>query len=228
MSRIAQMYEFACRVVLLVLVVHIAFLVFSLAGLIILGVFPAFSATIATYRAWVRDVKDRRWSVKQTWKLFFHFWKDDLVWANIVGYPLTLIAVFLFVDYMLVNNNYLGAPTYAVSGILLLLNVVYSLFATLVWVVRANFDEDFFWILKQTLTLVIVRPLCSLMLIIMLLLVLFSYAKWPGLALAFGVSVPLFAVVVVVYSFARLPGMDIHVLEPNPKLAKKRNQQRDR
>ncbi len=52
MSRIAQMYEFACRVVLLVLVVHIAFLVFSLAGLVILGVFPAFSATIATYRAW--------------------------------------------------------------------------------------------------------------------------------------------------------------------------------
>ena len=65
------------------------------------------------------------------------------------------------------------------------------------------------------------------MLIIMLLLVLFSYAKWPGLALAFGTSVPLFAVVVVVYSFARLPGMDIHTLEPNPKLAKKRNQQRN-
>ena len=105
--------------------------------------------------------------------------------------------------------------------------MVYLLFATLVWVVRANFDEDFFWILKQTLTLVIVRPLCSLMLIIALLLVLFSYAKWPGLALAFGVSVPLFAVVVVVYSFARIPGMDIHVLEPNPKLAKNRKQQRN-
>lgn len=225
MSRVAQMYEFACRVILLALVVHIAFLVFSLAGLVILGVFPAFSATIATYRAWVRDVKDRRWSITQTWKIFFRFWKEDFVWANILGYPLALIAVFLFVDYMLVNNNYLGAPTYAVSGILLLLNVVYLLFATLVWVVRANFDEDFFWVIKHSLTLVIVRPMCSLMLVIVLLLVSFSYAKWPGLAFAFGVSVPLFAVVVVVYSFARLPGMDIHTLEPNPKL-KKREQTR--
>ena len=121
MSRIAQMYEFACRVILLVLEGHIAVLVFSLAGLVILGVFPAFSATIATYRAWVRDVKDRRWSVKQTWKLFFRFWKDDLVWANIVGYPLTMIAVFLFVDYMLANNNYLGAPTYQ-RGVLAIRN----------------------------------------------------------------------------------------------------------
>lgn len=37
---------------------------------------------------------------------------------------------------------------------------------------------------------------------------------WPGLMMVFGVAVPIFATMMAVYSWGRLPGMDVHVLEP--------------
>ena len=35
--------------------------------------------------------------------------------------------------------------------------------------------------------------------------------------MAFGVAVPIYATMMAAYSWGRLPGMDVHVLEPNEK-----------
>lgn len=214
MKRFALWYEYICRIIMNVVVVHIAFLAHTLLGAVIIGFFPSIAATNTTYRTWLRDVDDREWKVRQTWRVFHSAWKKELRSANLFGYPQFILWAFLLWDYYLANTNSMGRVGIGISGVLLLINIFYGIFVFLSWIVRADFDERPGWIIRYSLSMVIARPLCSLMLLILTALVMWAYSRWPGLAVAFGVAIPMFVATISVYSFGRLPGMDIHVLEP--------------
>ena len=217
MGRIAVGYEYFCRIIMMVAVVHIAFIVHTVMGLVVAGFFPSLAAACSTYRTWLLDVGDRSWRVKQTWLTFHKAWKDELWPANLFGWPQFLIWGLLIWEYWLTMNNDMGRIGFAVSGVLLLFNLIYGLFVFLSWPVRSNFDEGFMWTLRTSLSMVIARPLCSLMVFCLFLLTVWAYYTWPGLMMAFGVSVPIYATMMAVYSWGRLPGMDVHEIEPTEK-----------
>lgn len=217
MKGFALKYEFVCRVILMIFIVNVAFIVHTVMGLVVAGLFPSIAATYSTYRSWLLDVDDRSWTVRRTWVTFHRAWKDELVQANVFGWPQFLIWALIIWEYWLVQNNDMGRIGYAVSGVLLLLNLIYGLFVFMSWAIRANFDEGFMWTLRTSLSMVIARPMCSLMVFCLFLLTVWAYWQWPGLLMTFGIGVPVFATMMAVYSWGRLPGMDVHVLEPNEK-----------
>lgn len=217
MKRIAVTYEYFCRIILMILVAHVAFIAHTLLGLVIGGFFPSVAATYATYRTWLIDVKDRSWTIKQTWTTFHKAWKAELKSANAFGWPQFAVWALLIWEYWLVQNNDMGVAGLVVSGVLLLLNLFYGLFVFISWAVHANFDESPYWTLRTSIAMVIARPMCSLMVFLLFLVTVWAYAAWPGLLMAFGVAVPIYATMMAVYSWGRLPGMDVHVLEPNEK-----------
>lgn len=221
MKRFAAGYEFFARIIMMILVTHIAFLVHTLLGLIIVGLHPSIAATYGTYRAWALDVKDRHWTVKRMWMTFHNLWKSELKKANLLGWPITLIWALLIWEYWLTQTNYMGQVGYAVSGFLLLLNFLFGLFALLVWVIEQNFSESLWWDVKMAAQMSIARPVCSIFLILILIVTVWLYWKLPGLAIALGISLPVYLIVMVVYAFGRLQGMDVHVLEPHTKRSKK-------
>lgn len=214
MSRFAVGYEFICRVILMIAVVHVAFIIHTLLGLGIVGLMPSIAASNSTYRAWILDVDDRSWTVKRTWQTFHSAWKSELKQANLFGWPQMLVWALLIWEYWFVQNNNVGAVGIGVSGVLLVLNIVYGLFVFMSWPIRSNFDQSSWWVVRTSFSMVVARPLCSLMVLLLFLLTVWAYWQWPGLVMAFGVSVPVFATMMAVYSWGRLPGMDIHVLEP--------------
>lgn len=219
MNRVAVWYEFVCRVILMVVVVHVAFIVHTVMGLVVAGLFPSIAASCSTYRTWLLDVHDRSWTISRTWTVFHCAWKDELKGANLFGWPQFLVWALLIWEYWLVQNNDMGVVGIGVSGALLLLNLIYGLFVFVSWPVRSNFDEGPWWTLRTSLMMVIARPLCSLMVFLLFLLTIWAYVTWPGLMMAFGVSVPMFATMMAVYSWGRLPGMDVRELEPRDKKA---------
>ena len=214
MKRFAVGYEFLCRIVMMVVVANVAFLVHTLLGLVVVGFFPSIAATYATFRTWLLDVDDRSWSISRTWRTFHQAWLEELGPANKFGWPQFLIWVLLIWEYWFVQNNDLGTTGFAVSGALLLLNVLYGLFVFVSWAIHVNFAEKLTWVVKTSLSMVIARPLCSLMIALLFLIVVWAYYTWPGLMIAFGIAVPVFAAMMAIYSWGRLPGMDVHVLEP--------------
>ena len=125
-----------------------------------------------------------------------------------------LIWTLLIWEYWFVQHNDLGTVGFAISGALLVINLIYGLFAFLSWAVHVNFDEKAPWVVRTSLSMVIARPLCSLMVLLLFLITVWAYYMWPGLMMVFGVAVPIFATMMAVYSWGRLPGMDVHVLEP--------------
>ena len=87
MKRFAVGYEFLCRIIMMIFVVHVAFLAHTLLGLVLVGFFPSMAATCTTYRTWLLDLKDRSWTVKQTWMTFHRAWRSELAAANRYGCP---------------------------------------------------------------------------------------------------------------------------------------------
>ncbi|MBK7822245.1 MAG: DUF624 domain-containing protein [Tessaracoccus sp.] len=207
MRGVALGYERAARVVMMVFVVNVAFVVHVLMGVVIAGFFPAVAASYGTFRTWMLS-EERGWTVKQTWVTFHRAWKIDLGAANAFGWPQLLVGLLLVWDYYLANWNDMGVAGFAVSGFLLLINVFYGLFVLASWVVRSNFDERPWWVVRTSLQMVIARPLCSAMIVALLVATVWAWSQWPGILMTFGFAVPIFAVVMAVYSFGRLPGMD--------------------
>ena len=214
MKRFAVGYEFLCRVIMMACVVHVAFIVHTVLGAVVGGLFPAVAASYATYRTWLLDVGDRSWSISRTWSVFHQAWKEELGSANALGWPMFLVWMLLVWDYYLVSWNDMGVIGLVASGVLVVVNIFYGLFMMVTWAIHVNFDERALWVIRMSAQMVIARPLCSLMIAALFVVTAWAYVTWPGLAVAFGVSVPVFAAMMAIYSFGRLPGMDVHILEP--------------
>ncbi|MCI1644423.1 MAG: YesL family protein [Bifidobacterium crudilactis] len=228
MRRFALGYEYFARIIMMVVMVNIAFIVHTVMGLLVWGFFPSIAASYSTYRAWILSVEDRSWTVRQTWSTFHQAWKSELRDANLFGWPQFVVWALLIWEYWFVQNNNLGTPGFAVSGVLLVVNVFYALFVLVSWAVRANFDERAWWTVRTSFSMIIVRPLCSLVIVVLLVVVAFAYYKWPGLMAAFGVAIPIFATMMTLYSWGGLPGMDVHDIEPMEKDTKDVAQSQER
>jgi uncharacterized membrane protein YesL len=210
LSRFALSYERLCRTVVMIFVVNAAMVFHTLLGAVLVGFFPSIAAAHTCYRSWLLD-EDRSWTVKHTWKTFHRAWKQELASANAFGWPLGLCWALLIFDYWVVNWHDVGGHIgIAVSGALVVLIAVFGVFTLLAWVLRSNFEEAGLWVAKTTMQMVIARPLSSLMITLLFLLNVWVWYTWPGVLVVFGLSIPAFLSSIVVYSYARLPGMDIH------------------
>ncbi|MCI1635754.1 YesL family protein [Bifidobacterium sp.] len=210
LSRFSTSYERLCRTVVMIFIVNVAMLFHTLMGVFVVGFFPSIAAAHATYRAWLLS-DDRSWTVKHTWSTFHSSWKQELSSANAFGWPMGFLWILLIFDYWVVNWHDVGGHIgIAVSGALVVLIAFFGVFTLLAWVLRSNFDESGIWVAKTTIQMVVARPLCSLMTTLLFILTVWVWYTWPGVLVVFGLSVPAFLSSIVVYSYARLPGMDIH------------------
>lgn len=217
MRGFAAGYERFARLILMIFVANVAFMAHALIGLVLVGFFPSVAATATTFRTWAL-AKDRSWSIGRTWTVFHRAWKSELVSANAFGWPVLIIWPFLIWEYYLANWNYMGTVGIAASGMLLLVNVLYAVFVLNLWVVRANFDERPWWIVRNSLRMIVARPVCTLMTLAVALITGWAWYTWPGLLVTFGFALPLFATVMVVCSFGRLHGMDLREDREKPSL----------
>ena len=101
--------------------------------------------------------------------------ENELKQANLFGWPLAVCWVVLAIDYYMMNWHARGTFDVAVSGVLFVLALVLLAFTMLVWVVRANYDERPLWIVRTTLTMIVARPLCTLLQIGLALLAILAW-----------------------------------------------------
>lgn len=208
MARFAVGYERVCRAIMTAFIIHVAFIVHTLMGLVVVGLFPAVSASFATWRTWM-VAEDRWWTCKETWTIFHRAWKADLRKANLAGWPQLVLWLVVIYDYYIANWCDASTLGYATSGLLLLIIVIYGLFSLTFWTVMANFDESILWCVKMTLQMLLCRPLCTVCILVSLVFIAAAWGTWPGIFVAFGLSPLVFASSGCVYYLARIPGMNV-------------------
>jgi uncharacterized membrane protein YesL len=192
-------YERLARVVLMIFMVQVA---------VVAGFFPSVAAANSVFRTWILS-DDRSWTVAQTWVVFHRAWRAEFGSANTFGWPQLVAGLFLAWEYYVVNWNDTGVMGIAASGLLLVTNVVYGVFVAVSWVVRANLQGRAGWIARVSLRMVVSRPVCTLAITALGLMTAWAWSTWPGILMTFGLSAPIFGVVVAVYALGRLPGMSL-------------------
>lgn len=164
-------------------IVNILWLIFTLTGLVILGIMPA---TVALFTV------VRKWTVSETeipiFQVFFQTYKKEFFRANLLGLFITAIGSFLFYDLRLVLS--IGGNLQFVLGVPLLI-VIGCFLLTLLYIfpVYVSLELSFLNYFKYALYMSILNLHTTIFMIIVLLLFSILLSFLPGFIPFFSVSV---------------------------------------
>ncbi|SFP36683.1 YesL family protein [Salibacterium halotolerans] len=165
---------------------NVLWVVFTMTGLIVFGVFPAARATLSVAERWLRGETD--FSVFRT---FWRGYKTNFVQSNVLGFLIVVTGAALYLYFLLIQQID-GPAVYVLQYVLLLVSTMYVLTMLYMFPVSIRHDAGILSIVKTSFLVMLVSPLSTLMTIagifIMYLLVMYL----PGLLPVFGASASAF------------------------------------
>ncbi|MCJ7843307.1 YesL family protein [Lederbergia sp. NSJ-179] len=162
---------------------NILWILFSLGGLIVVGLFPATAATFAVARKWVMGQTD-----VAVFKTFWASYKKEFMKSNILGYLSTLVGYILYLDFV-----YLTVSPSNMTAILtipfLIIGFIYVLTLFYVFPTFVHYDLKVLQVIKSSFFVMIINPLPTLTMLGGTLGIGFILWKFQGLAIFFSMSV---------------------------------------
>ena len=140
--------------------VNLLWIIFTLAGLIIFGVFPATIAMFAIVRKWIRDDTDI-----PVFKTFWLTYKKAVLNGNILGLALFIIGFILYVDFIFLREVTSGFLQYMYYPLLLLI-LLFSLTALYIFPVIAHYEMTFLQVMKNAFFIMIMNPPITLLMVV--------------------------------------------------------------
>jgi uncharacterized membrane protein YesL len=166
---------------------NLLWIMFTIAGLVVFGFFPATAAMFAVTRKWVMKETDI-----PIFKTFWKSYKSEFLKSNLLGITLVLIGVILFFDLRFFQSANIG-----IWGILymplLVVTFIYGVVLLYVFPIFVHYDINIRQILKNSFLMMILNPLSSIMMIISIIAFYFLLMAIPGLILFFTGSVLAYA-----------------------------------
>lgn len=189
---------------------HLLWIMGSLAGAIVLGLFPATAALHAVLRAdqleHAREAAGADLPHRgRVWTEFWAAWRSEFRRANLLGTGLVLAWAVIVVDRWVLAGQDLGALAPWVSGLVVLLTILLTLVTLTIWPLAAHFVDPLRRILRMTLTLLITRPLVALSIAFTAALTVWIWQTVPGLAPVFGIAFPCWAISRLIWRSGTMP-----------------------
>ncbi|MET9250394.1 DUF624 domain-containing protein [Nonomuraea sp. NPDC003709] len=197
MRRVLTWHTRAGEVGLLLLKLHLLWIVWTLAGGVVLGVFPATAAVYGVIRGELLHSAAPR--------EFRRLWRQEFRTANVVGYVFAAAWVVLLLDRRLLESADLGVVEPLLGALLWLVTLFVSCMTANIWILAAHFDEGPGALVRRSAILVLARPVQALVTLLVVGVILCAYYVVPGLVPVFGVAVPAFASFAYVWGTAVLP-----------------------
>ncbi|UAL54435.1 YesL family protein [Metabacillus dongyingensis] len=177
-SGIFRVFEWITRLVGL----NILWLLFTISGLILFGIFPATAAMFAVARKWVLGDENIR--------VFHFFWrsfKKEFWKSQLLGYLFLLISFILFIDikFFLDQGSLLSKFMLLVS---INLTIVFLVVIVFLFPAFVHFDWKLFQYLNRSLLIAILNPKLTILMITGLFGSFFIYRYIPMLIPFFGTS----------------------------------------
>ncbi|MEH6993203.1 YesL family protein [Neobacillus drentensis] len=173
-----------CEWILRLAYLNLLWVLFTLSGLILFGLFPATTAAFAVTRKWVNGEQDS--SVFRTFVSSFkmEFWKSQVLGFLFVctGFVLYLYVVFFNSQSSIIST---GLKTFTI-----ILSVVYLMTLVFIFPVFVHYKMSFYEYIKNTLFVSMLNPIASIFSLSGLLLMGVIMVKFPGLIPFFSISGP--------------------------------------
>ncbi|WP_112182331.1 MULTISPECIES: YesL family protein [Paraliobacillus] len=158
------------------------FILFSVSGLIIVGIFPATVATLGVTRKWIMG----QYEIK-VWTTFKRIFREEFISSNIIGWILTLIGGIFYLNYRIIAESQ-GDMFFIVPFAFYL--VIFLYLVVVVWVFPLNV-HNYASVLQQFKNAFIVG-ITKLPITITMMLLLFSFMffslEYPVLLIFFTFS----------------------------------------
>lgn len=192
-SRFVQFFTNIGNYIFLFFQLQLYWVLFSLRGLIVGGIFPALSGVVNILYLLFQeeDVFDN------VWQTFKETYRENFKEANIVGYICTIALGVLYVDFR-VNEAFLQSLILQFLLIVLTLIVVLTIQYTFTVLVRYEFNVKN--IFKQAFFVSLSAPVSSIASLLGLVVMIWILQSIPLLSLFFGV--PLIMLPIVWFTYA--------------------------
>lgn len=156
MTAINTFFDWVTRIALL----NVLWIVFTILGLVLLGLFPATAATFAISRKWVNGETDIP-VVKTFWK----YYKKEFVTSNLLGYILSIVAYILYLDFVFLTVSPSNA-VYLLTIPFVLIAFIFTLTVLYAFPVFVYYDMKLFQVLKSSFFIMLLHPLQTLTMVI--------------------------------------------------------------
>ncbi|WP_284140522.1 MULTISPECIES: DUF624 domain-containing protein [unclassified Virgibacillus] len=178
-STLYRMMEWISRFAYL----NLLWILFSLLGLVVFGLFPATIAVFAIMRDWLRGSTD-----SPVFQSFWKYVKADFVKSNLMGLFVVAIVLLIRIDLYFIQMNidenvtWMNIPLFAF--IVLFLLFLFYLFPSFV-----HFDLNIFKLIKNAFLIMLISPIHSFLIILSIGSIFFLFKLIPALAFIFGSSI---------------------------------------
>ncbi|WP_244986989.1 YesL family protein [Oceanobacillus caeni] len=158
---------------------NLLWVLYSLLGLLIAGVFPATIATLGVVRKWMMGEQDIK-----IWKTFRKIYKQEFTSGNGLGWVLTGIGGVLYLNYKAIQA-FGGQLSFIVPFAFYLLLFLYTIIIIWSFPLKAHYHAGVFQHIKNALVIGITKIRISIATIITLFAVVYLSLEIPTLILFF-------------------------------------------
>lgn len=204
--------------VLRLFLLNLLWMLGTLSGAVVLGIFPATAAVHAVLRG---DELERAAEADselgtprngpaatrrpKLWPEFWGAWRSELGRGNRIGFLLLAGWAVIATDRWALTALDLGAAGPWVSGIVVLLTVLLALLTAVIWPLAAHFSDPLPRLTRIALTLLLARPALTLSMAAVLAATAWGWQTLPGLAPVFGIVLPCWALTFLLWRSGVLP-----------------------
>ncbi|WP_018932907.1 YesL family protein [Gracilibacillus lacisalsi] len=165
---------------------NILWLIFSLAGLVILGVGPATISVFTIVRNMLRENE-----YGSIWRQFYQTYRTEFWHANRLMIIVYVVFAFLYIDYTIIQTlPYSFLIDKVVFPALLLLTMLAILGASYLFAVYVHFELAFWMNIKYALVMIGLYPLSTVMMIVGLFIFSIILSIFPAIVPFYIISAP--------------------------------------
>jgi uncharacterized membrane protein YesL len=193
MGRLLGWHTRAGELGLRLLQLHLLWVLGTLRGGIVLGLFPATAAVVAVLRRDALDevlLRDDAAGRDPLRREFATVWRNELRPANVLGYAVAALWAVLLIDRHLLGAVDMGAVGPVLAGLLWVLTAFAFVMTACLPALFAHYAEGPAAVLRRAAVLVIARPRQAGLAALAVGVVLCVYYVVPGLVPVFGVALP--------------------------------------
>ena len=161
---------------------QILWILFSLLGLVVGGLFPSTFTMFGISRKWMREHTDF-----PLFRTFLEMFRESFFKANMLGWGMSLFAFSIYFYYRWFNELTGILPTVLI-GILVVLGFSFLVISLFIIPVYAHFNVSLLNVIKHAALIAISHPLHAVAMAIILVVFWYIMIYWPIVFLFIGVS----------------------------------------
>ncbi len=201
-----------------IMYLNLLWVIATIVGLVIFGLFPATMALTTTIREW--HVHEEISFHKSFLKAYKHYF----IKSNLIGILFLVVGYILFVDLQWILQN-TSTFQFLFLVVLFLLVFIYLITVLYAFPIMAHFDLSIGQVIKHAIVIGVFSPLITLGIGISLILLYFLWRFIPGLLPVIGVSLPIYIITrLSIIAFERFEVKQQKLLEAESNPLKKGEQ----